>query len=136
MTRKELEESSLWKNVVGDCPTTQEPSEEKKHAETCASWGRSITTCDCGLIADAGKKVELSENEKWHKAGWDDATETIKSKIPFLRQMINERPEGRTFTTEDLGFMLGLNTMEEVEEARRREKAISERNYKETIRKL
>jgi hypothetical protein len=48
----------------------------------------------------------------------------VKSKIPFLRQMINERKEGWTFTTEDLGFMLGLNTMKEVEEARRREKEI------------
>ncbi len=74
----------------------------------------------------------MTENEKWHKAGWDDAEYTIKSKLGFLRQMINERPEGRMSTTEDLGFMLGLNTMEEVAAARRRDgKIITE--YKERI---
>lgn len=63
-------------------------------------------------------------DQRTYVMGYDDAKKEIKARLGLLRQFINERPEGRTFTTEDLGFILGLNTMEEVEVARRRDKEI------------
>lgn len=54
---------------------------------------------------------------------YSEAVDTIKSKIGFLRQYLNERPDQKKLLlNEEIGYWLGLNTQEEVSEVRKRDK--------------
>lgn len=58
--------------------------------------------------------------------------EELKAKIPFLRTWLNERPQNAPcLTNEDLGYWLGLNTAEEAQEARGRERILQDKFYRQ-----
>lgn len=59
--------------------------------------------------------------EESYMLGQKDERKIIKAKIPFLRQFLNDQSQfSHLVMDEEIGYFLGLNTAEEVEEARRR----------------
>ena len=96
----------LDNGTAGIPANTQEPSEEKGIAPMGVSEWREY-----------GKRYGYWE---FFEQDTREATRNeIKSKIGFLRQYLNERPiDSPSLTNEDIGYWLGINTMEEVIKAK------------------
>ena len=47
-------------------------------------------------------KKETELQDKWHRLGWEDCENKVKSNIGLLRQLINEKPDGMLLTNKQI----------------------------------
>jgi len=71
------------------------------------------------MLIEFQKSIVTATEKEYYALGRSDTEKIISGRVGQLRQWLNEKPESRVVTNEDILYWLGLCSEEEMVEARK-----------------